>query len=188
MFNGNHGYAAKDRLKDGTAVIVRAIRASDKDLLQQLMKDVSAESRYFRFFCAKKLLTSQELKYFTEIDFDSHIGLIVSLCDESETPIAVGRYITQSEDEAQSEARGGAELALLVGEDYQRQGLGNILLDHLAQIALTKGVSEFVCYIMPENSKMLSFLRHSKYPVNRMKRSASVISMSVDLRCDNKSA
>ena len=106
MFNGSHEYAAKDRLKDGTAVIVRAIRASDKDLLQQLMKDVSAESRYFRFFCAKKLLTSQELKYFTEIDFDSHIGLIVSLCDDSETPIAVGRYITQTEDEG----TGGAEL------------------------------------------------------------------------------
>ncbi|MBP9091475.1 GNAT family N-acetyltransferase [bacterium] len=184
MFNGNHEYAAKDRLKDGTAVIVRAIRASDKDLLQQLMKDVSAESRYFRFFCAKKLLTSQELKYFTEIDFDSHIGLIVSLCDESETPIAVGRYITQTGDEG----TGGAELALLVGEEYQRQGLGNILLDHLAQIAITKGVSEFVCYIMPENSKMLSFLRHSKYPVNRLKRSSSVISMTVDLSSEHKSA
>ncbi|MFA7337649.1 MAG: GNAT family N-acetyltransferase [Candidatus Obscuribacterales bacterium] len=184
MFNGSHEYAAKDRLKDGTAVIVRAIRASDKDLLQQLMKDVSAESRYFRFFCAKKLLTSQELKYFTEIDFDSHIGLIVSLCDDSETPIAVGRYITQTKDEG----TGGAELALLVGEDYQRQGLGNILLDHLAQIAITKGVSEFVCYIMPENSKMLSFLRHSKYPVNRLKRSSSVISMTVDLSSEHKSA
>lgn len=184
MFNGNHEYAAKDRLKDGTAVIVRAIRASDKDLLQQLMKDVSAESRYFRFFCAKKLLTSQELKYFTEIDFDSHIGLIVSLCDDRETPIAVGRYITQTANEG----RGGAELALLVGEDYQRQGLGNILLDHLAQIAITKGVSEFVCYIMPENSKMLSFLRHSKYPVNRLKRSSSVISMTVDLSSEHKSA
>lgn len=184
MFNGNHEYAAKDRLKDGTAVIVRAIRASDKDFLQQLMKDVSAESRYFRFFCAKKLLTSQELKYFTEIDFDSHIGLIVSLCDDRETPIAVGRYITQTEDEG----TGGAELALLVGEEYQRQGLGNILLDHLAQIAITKGVSEFVCYIMPENSKMLSFLRHSKYPVNRLKRSSSVISMTVDLSSEHKSA
>ncbi len=188
MFNGNHEYAAKDRLKDGTAVIVRAIKASDKDLLQQLMKDVSAESRYFRFFCAKKVLTSQELKYFTELDFDSHIGLIVSLCDKKETPIAVGRYITQTEDEVSGEGKAGAELALLVGEDYQRQGIGNILLDHLAQIAITKGVSEFVCYIMPENSKMLSFLRHSKYPTNRLKRSASVISMTVDLSSENKSA
>ncbi|CAN5433167.1 hypothetical protein BH11CYA1_BH11CYA1_36320 [soil metagenome] len=184
MFEGNHEYAAKDRLKDGTAVIVRAIRASDKALLQQIMNDVSAESRYYRFFCAKKLLTDTELKYFTEIDFDSHIGLIVSLCDGSDTAIAVGRYITQSDDDGKATA----ELALLVGEDYQRHGIGNILLDHLAQIAVTKGVSEFVCYIMPDNSKMLNFLRHSKYPVNRLKRTASVISMTVDLSSKNKTA
>ena len=184
MFAGNHEYAAKDHLKDGTAVIVRAIRASDKALLQQIMSDVSAESRYFRFFCAKKLLTNQELKYFTEIDFDNHIALIVSLNDGSETAIAVGRYITQRQDDG----RDSAELALLVGEDYQRHGLGNILLDHLAQIAMTKGVSEFVCYIMPDNSKMINFLRHSKYPTNRLKHSASVISMSVDLSNKIKSA
>lgn len=56
MFNGSHEYAAKDRLKDGTAVIVRAIRASDKDLLQQLMKDVSAEA-------IVPLLLRQEIAY-----------------------------------------------------------------------------------------------------------------------------
>ncbi|MFA6207818.1 MAG: GNAT family N-acetyltransferase [Candidatus Obscuribacterales bacterium] len=184
MFEGNHEYAARDRLKDGTAVIVRAIRADDKELLQQIMKDVSAESRYYRFFCAKKLLTLQELKYFTEIDFDSHIALIVSLCDERETPIAVGRYITQPE----GEDKAGAELALLVGEEYQRHGIGNILLDHLAQIAVTKGVSQFVCYIMPENSKMQNFLRHSKYPIKKLQRSSSVVSMTVDLLSVNKTA
>jgi GNAT superfamily N-acetyltransferase len=185
MFDGNHEYAAKDWLKDGRAIVVRAIRASDKDLLQQIMKVVSAESRYFRFFCAKNLLTDAELRYFTEIDFDSHIGLLVSLCqDDGESPIAVGRYVTLEE----ADGRTSAELALLVGEDYQRQGIGSILLKHLAHIAVTKGVSEFVCYIMPENSKMLKFLLHSQYPISQQPETNSVVRFSVGLLSKPRSA
>lgn len=177
MFNGISEYVAKDRLKDGTPIIVRAIRASDKVLLQKIMNEVNAESRYFRFFCAKKRLTDDELAYFTEIDFDQHIALIVSLCDESESPIAVGRYIALSDGNSAK----SAEMALLVGDNYQRHGIGKILLNHLAHIALTKGVSEFVCYIMPENSKMLNFLRHCEYPVSQRAPSNSVHRLSLDL-------
>ncbi|MBL0185453.1 MAG: GNAT family N-acetyltransferase [Candidatus Obscuribacter sp.] len=183
MFNSNHQYAAKDRLKNGTPVIVRAIRASDKELLQQIMQAVSAESRYFRFFAAKKLLSDSELKYFTEIDFDKHMALIVSLCDEAQTPIAVGRYVKVKADGATCDATESdmAELALLVGEDYQRQGLGQILLTHLAHIAVTRGVSEFVCYIMPENSKMLRLLNNSQYPVSRLPGPAAMVQLRVGL-------
>jgi GNAT superfamily N-acetyltransferase len=171
-------YTAKDQLKDGTAVIVRAIRSTDKELLQQIMRDVSAESRYFRFFSAKNRLTDKELQYFTEIDFDSHIALIVSLCDQANTPIAVGRFIKGCTPDL---GASGAELALLVNENYQRQGLGSILLNHLANIAVTKGVSEFVCYIMTDNSKMLNFLRHSKYAISQRHEVSSVYRLSVDL-------
>jgi len=177
MFTAKSNYIARDRLKNGTAVIVRAIKASDKARLQQLMNAVNAESRYFRFFCAKKRLTDVELKYFSEIDFDSHIALIVSLGDEIGSPIAVGRYITLSAADGST----SAEMALLVGENYQRQGLGRILLHHLAQIARQKGVSEFVCYIMPENSKMLNFLRHCQYKVKQRLAINSVCRLSLDL-------
>lgn len=200
MLSVEHNYAAKDWLRDGRPVIVRAIKDTDKELLQQIMKDVSAESRYNRFLCAKKILTASELRYFTEIDFDKHIGLIVSRCDEAgEHPIAVGRYIAiahgaggQSggdDGDLHGGGNGGsAELALLVGEAYQRQGIGSILLNHLANIALTKGVSEFVCYIMPENRKMLNFLRDSKYPVVRRPEPGSIVHMSVGLKGEAQSA
>jgi GNAT superfamily N-acetyltransferase len=204
MLSAEHNYAAKDWLRDGRPVIVRAIKDTDKELLQQIMKDVSAESRYNRFFCAKKILTASELRYFTEIDFDKHIALIVSLCDEAgEHPIAVGRYIAIADGASGhsggdhdgndgGDHRGGnggsAELALLVGEAYQRQGIGSILLNHLANIALTKGVSEFVCYIMPENRKMLNFLRDSKYPVVRLPEPGSIVQMSVGLKGKAQSA
>jgi GNAT superfamily N-acetyltransferase len=211
MLRVEHNYAAKDWLRDGRPVIVRAIKDTDKELLQQIMKDVSAESRYNRFLCAKKILTASELRYFTEIDFDKHIGLIVSLCDEAgEHPIAVGRYIAiahgagghsggadgcaNGDDQGvnggdHGGANGGsAELALLVGEAYQRQGIGSILLNHLANIALTKGVSEFVCYIMPENRKMLNFLRDSKYPVVRRPEPGSIVHMTVGLKGEAQSA
>lgn len=184
MLDDTHLYAAKDHLKCGTDVIVRAIRKNDKEVLQQIMRDVSAESRYFRFFCAKKQLTANELKYFTEIDGDDHMGLIVSLCDDAQTPIAVGRYIRQTERDNDV----SAELALLVREDFQRQGIGNLLLEHLANIATTKGISQFVCFIMSENNNMQTLLTRSKYPVQRHGGSNSVVRFSIDLMQGRNSA
>ena len=58
-----------------------------------------------------------------------------------------------------------AEVAFTVEEDYHRQGIANILLQHLASIAREKGLYRFVAEVLPENIGMLTVFSHSGLPM-----------------------
>ena len=61
-------YREAVKLKDDTAVLLRLLLPSDKDLLIKGMEHLSARSRYYRFFTAKETLSKKDVNYFTEID------------------------------------------------------------------------------------------------------------------------
>lgn len=145
-------------LRNGKPVRVRSIRADDKKRLVTAFRNLDPESIYTRFFYHKKILTDAELKAATEIDFDSAVALVVTTGDgEQETIIGAGRYAVI--DEAGPSR--AAEVAFTVEEDYHRQGIARILLQHLAFIAREKGLSRFVAEVLPENRGMLTVFSRS---------------------------
>jgi GNAT superfamily N-acetyltransferase len=56
-------------------------------------------------------------------------------------------------------------VAFTVEEDYHRQGMARILLQHLAVIAREKGLSRFVAEVLPENKGMLTVFSRSGLPM-----------------------
>ncbi len=56
-------------------------------------------------------------------------------------------------------------MAFSIEEDYHRQGMARILLQHLASIARAKGLSCFVAEVLSENSGMLAVFARSGLPV-----------------------
>ena len=78
MFDDIENYRAEERLKDGRPVIVRAIRADDKEKIIQAFQNLERESIYTRLFTHKTELTDGGLKKITEIDFEREVGLVVS--------------------------------------------------------------------------------------------------------------
>ena len=68
-------YAVDEMLRDGSPIHIRAILPADKDLLFEHFSGLSENSRYTRFFGAKRTLTRDELARFTELDFDNQVGL-----------------------------------------------------------------------------------------------------------------
>jgi hypothetical protein len=85
-------YTARDRLLDGRALLIRAICPDDKPALQDGFHRLSSESAYFRFFGPKHELSSQELVFFTEVDFARHVAL-VAIIEEDPLIVGVGRYV-----------------------------------------------------------------------------------------------
>jgi GNAT superfamily N-acetyltransferase len=149
-------------LKNGIEVKVRSIRPDDKNRLVEAFKNLDPESIYTRFFHHKKMLTDEELRAATEIDFESAVALVVTTGEgEHETIIAAGRYVVIDET---SKLR-SAEVAFTVEEDYHRQGMARILLQHLASIAREKGLSRFVAEVLPENRGMLTVFSRSGLPM-----------------------
>jgi ribosomal protein S18 acetylase RimI-like enzyme len=151
-------YDQSATLKNGSEVKVRSIRPDDKHRLVEAFKNLDPESIYTRFFHHKKLLTDEELKSATELDFESAVALVVTTGKgEHETIIGAGRYVVIAET---GKLR-SAEVAFTVEEDFHRQGIARILLQHLASIARAKGLSCLVAEVLPENSGMLNVFSRS---------------------------
>jgi len=143
-------------LADGRRVALRPIPADDKDRIRQGMVALSPLSRRHRFFSAKDELDEDVVTYLTEIDYRSHFAWVAVAVDRSGQPIvAVGRYI------AMDGLPPTAEIAFVVADDYQRQGLGTMLLDLLAVVARDTGIDRFYARVLDDNVPMRRMLAHA---------------------------
>jgi RimJ/RimL family protein N-acetyltransferase len=133
------------RLDNGVAVELRPIRPDDKALLAEGMRHLSERSAYQRFLATKRTLSPAELRYLTEIDFRDHVAYVALLPDEPDVLVAVGRWVRIAADPEV------AEIAFVVADDLQRNGLGTALGEVLAQAARERGVKRFVATMLPDN-------------------------------------
>lgn len=140
-------------LANGTHVLLRPIRRGDRDLLQRGMRRLSPLARRHRFFTALDELNDGLATYLTDVDYSSHFAWVAVDLDRPERPIvAVGRYIRLPEDTTT------AEIAFVVGDDYQRLGLATMLLELLAIVARHNGVEHFYARLMSDNMAMRHIL------------------------------
>jgi len=72
-------YSSDELLRDGRSIRIRAVRPDDKRRLLAHFKDLSADSRYFRFLGTKEILTDDEPARFTDLDFASRVALVATL-------------------------------------------------------------------------------------------------------------
>ncbi|HUN57116.1 MAG TPA: GNAT family N-acetyltransferase [Candidatus Binataceae bacterium] len=153
-------YLVPEILRDGTAILVRAIHPDDKERLSQHFQGLSEQSIYNRFFGPKRSLGEDDLRRLTELDFVNHVGLAVTMeCDGAERFIGVGRYI-RKEDLA------SAEVAFAVLDEYQGRGIGTLLLKHLAKIARSRRIRKFTAEVLGSNHQMLEVFANSGFHVH----------------------
>lgn len=164
-------YLVTERLRNGTEVIIRAIRPEDKGLLLAAYKELEQETVYMRFFTLKKDLTEEELKFATEIDFIRHVALVACIreCGQ-ERIIAAASYIVGGEPARSS----SAEIEFTVEEDYQGLGLASILLRHLVSIGRKRGLSSFEADVLPSNTAMLRVFSRAGLPMTTVSSGSSV--------------
>lgn len=141
-------YSAKERLRDGRRIEVRALRPDDREDMLAAIGRTSPQSLQRRFFMPKRGFSETELAFFMNIDFDNHVALVAQI-DEDGRPSIVGggRYIVVKPDQA--------EIAFVVVDAYQRQGIGAALMRHLARLAREAGLKELIAEVLPENTAML---------------------------------
>lgn len=164
MIGDIKNYRAGERLKDGQAVTIRAIRADDKKKIAWAFRNLEKKSIYTRFFTHKTELTEGDLKKFTEIDFEKEVGLVVTRdIGTEEVIIGSGRYFAF--EGADVERR--AEVAFTVEEDYQGQGMARLILRHLTAIARSRGIAWFEAEVLPENKAMLAAFARSGLPMKQ---------------------
>jgi len=146
-------YVSPWTLKGGSQVIVRPIRPEDEPLLVKLHEALSERTVFLRYFHMQNLSARVAHKRLLQkcfIDYDREMALVADQQDPltgEHCLLAVGRL---TKDPAENEG----EVAVLVGDPWQKQGLGTELVRRLIQVARDEKLSRVLAIIMPENYGM----------------------------------
>lgn len=142
---------------DGGVLHLRSLTPDDAAALLAFVDALSDESRYFRFMSRWRPRTEADLTRFLDLDGRHRVAIVAELGDEI---VAVGRYMFV-------DARDSAEVAFTVADDHQLRGIGTLLLEHLAVIARTNGITRFHAEALGANHKMLRVFSNAGYRVHR---------------------
>ena len=147
-------YREEVALPGGERIVLRAVGAADKELLQRGFDRLSSESRYRRFFTPKRDLSDAELRYFTELDGERHFALAAVVEDEigREEGVGIARFVFHARSLAV------AEPAVAVVDSWQNRGVGGLLCRRLAEAALERGATTFRCVVLASNEPMRALL------------------------------
>ena len=145
-------------LADGGLARIRPIKPSDAPELDAMFHRMGRDSVYHRFFRHKSELSSEELEYFTNVDYEDRMAFVAEV---GRNIVAVGRY-DRMEDESSV-----AEVAFGVEDGQQGRGLGSHLLTHLTNYARNNGVDAFRAYVLPDNYAMMRVFRGAGYEMTR---------------------
>ena len=143
-------------LRDGATARVRPVDPRDEAALRQLLKGLSVESRWLRFFSAGADL-QRAASLMAALAPPAGRGL-VAVAGVPQCVVAHAAYVR--EDEA-----GRAEVAFEVADAWQGRGLATVLLAHLSQLAEADGITTFVASVLPGNHRMVQVFRDSGFAV-----------------------
>ena len=123
-------------------------------MLARGMAALSPGSARLRFLAPKDHLSLAELRYLTEVDQVDHYALVAVLADDPTTMAGVGRWVRDGDHPD------AAEVAIVVGDCYQRQGLGTALGTALGDGARALGIARFTAMMLPENTAAQRLFAH----------------------------
>ncbi len=148
-------FTTKHELPDRRRVMVRPIRPDDEPFIRDMFYSFSEQTVYLRFHHALKALPHDKLQVFCNVDFQNEVALVgVAGPVEALQIVAIGRYFLQKNGTE-------ADLAFIVRDDFQRQGLGSYLFEQLIEVGKSRGVKTFCADVLMENAGMLKIFKRS---------------------------
>jgi acetyltransferase len=129
--------------------LVRRARPADREAVQRFVRELSPLARRRRFFGAVAELSPAQLDRLTAVQDPRNLSLVALSVNAGEARVvAMAQYAS-----ADSEP---AEFGVVVADDWQRQGLGERLLEMLLARAAEAGVRAMSGAVLAENGPMLA--------------------------------
>jgi acetyltransferase len=146
-------YISQWMIKSGTEVTVRPIRPEDEPLMVTFHKTLSDRSVYLRYFSSPSLSTRvahERLARLCFVDYDREIALVV----DKQEPVSGRHSLLGIARLIKLRDGNHAEVAVLVSDQSQGQGLGTKLFHKLIQIARDEGLGRVSVEMLPDNFAM----------------------------------
>ncbi|ASJ71058.1 bifunctional acetate--CoA ligase family protein/GNAT family N-acetyltransferase [Granulosicoccus antarcticus] len=137
-------------LKNNTPVQLRPIRPEDAESIRTLVRDMSPESRYFRFMHALNELSPRMVAQFTKLDYDRQMAFVAT--DRADKVAGACRYMISND-------RLGGEFAISISEDWKGYGLASALMRLMIEHARAQGLQNLHGDVLRSNSPMQALMR-----------------------------
>ena len=137
--------------RDGSPVLLRPVRPTDEKQLHGPFYSLSPsqETMVQRFFAVRQSRPKEGLRDLCNPDFERDFTTVACTGDDEESQqiVGMGGFFAKP-------GQRYAEVAFVVIDSYQGQGIGTLLLEHLIQIARVKGLAGFTARAQ-ENDEVL---------------------------------
>jgi CRP-like cAMP-binding protein len=158
-------------MRDDSVLYLRPVLPGDNARIVQGPIEFSSDTLYRRFQ-STRTPTRSLMTYLFEVDYVDHFVWVVT--DSPDGPVvADARFVR---DEADPSV---AEVAFIVGDDYQRRGIGTFLMDALAVAARSDGVQRFTARVLSDNYPMRVIL--DRYGAEWHRDDQGVVTTSIDV-------
>ena len=135
-------------LDDGAGVRLRLTRPTDAALVRDFLERLSPATRHRRFLHAMPAVSDSTVRYFTFYDPRERITFAATeLIDGVERIVGLA--------DAAFVETGLAEIGVVVGDEHQGRGLGKLLSEAVAMLAIKRGATHLKAEMLAGNAPMI---------------------------------
>jgi GNAT superfamily N-acetyltransferase len=132
----------------GRSVTIRPMHSSDSAMEDEFVRNLSIETKHYRFLGGVKELSPAELRLMCDVDGQHTMAFVATIQqDGREVQIGVSRY-------AEGSREGVREMAVTIADEWQHKGLGRLLAQRLIEYARSHGVTQLYSVDLADNSAM----------------------------------
>jgi RimJ/RimL family protein N-acetyltransferase len=139
------------RLEGDLRVRLRLTRPSDATLVRDFLQRLSPETRQRRFLSPMPTVPEAAVEHFTFYDpRERRVLAATTLRDGGEEIVGLGDVSFVS--------TGIAEIGLVVEEEHQSQGIGSLIAEAIASLALSRGATHLKAEMLDSNPAVMKLL------------------------------
>ncbi len=146
-------YKSRIKLKNGKTMSLRPLLPSDEIAYRNFFYSLNEETVYLRFFHSVKIFSRKMAQdHWANMDYRKNISLIGLVQTKGNKEIvAIGTYAKMDDT--------WAEVAFVVREDFQNQGIAGYIFKELERVASANGFEGFLATTLPENKSMINLCK-----------------------------
>lgn len=154
---------------------VGSVTPQSKKQISDGLRDMSPESIRYRFLGSKKEFSEKELQYLTVLDGWNHYAIGIEEREKMKRGVAIIRLVRSSDDPKE------AEVAITIIDEYQKMGLGTLLLDLTILAATEREIERLSFTFLPQNDGIQKLIERAGVPV-RGPQSHDYIQLFLELK------
>ena len=156
-------------------VTIRPIRSTDSTMEAEFVRNLSAATKHYRFFCALSELSPAEVSRFCNVDGPHTMAFVATVRDEGrEVEIGVCRYAAGRKPDVR-------EMAVTISDEWQHTELAKLLMDHLLIAAKRYGIRQLYAIELADNQTMRIFAKDVGMTAERDPSDATQVIYSLGL-------